>query len=66
MNKMAAKNVSLNREGSQRRFTMVDGLASLLSPFRWSMEQAKTPKCGAASSFHFFGLKALTYCVFKC
>lgn len=55
MNKMAAKNVSLNREGSQRRFTMVDGLAASLSPFRWSMEQAKTPKCGAASfSFHFF------------
>lgn len=35
MNKMAAKNVSLNRgEGSQRRFTMVDGLAASLSPFK--------------------------------
>lgn len=34
MNKMAAKNVSLNREGSQRRFTMVYGLAASLSPFR--------------------------------
>lgn len=31
------------------RSTMVDGLASSTSSFRWCMEQAKTPKCGAAS-----------------
>lgn len=62
MKKMAAKNVSLRGEGSHWRSTMVDGLASSTSPFGWCMEQAKTPKFGAASFsfiylFIFFGWK---------